>query len=1039
LLAFGLCLGLFVLWLVVGSAVVRGLVASRSKVQDLLLSPVVGFGVTLLSIFLINRLGVPVIRFGPALGVGLLVLAVAGHVVMTVRCRVRAPEGSVPGPGGVDLLAAHPAPTPARLARVLNPRNTFLAYLPFLLIVLLAAVLTGRPMLTWGFDWLSLCNDDMANYCLSADRFLHYGFLEPPHTDELVAGTDWSQAFWSLYVPAMVRPGSELALAWVQSVTGLNGHQVFMPLVVSFHLLLVSAAAGLVHRSDDHRGPALLTGLLVACSAQLTFGTLYQLIAQMVGLALLCTNLALICRPLDFPWRRVVTHGVLVALALTAQLVAYPEVNPFLAGGFAVYATVAVVRRRLPVARTAAVVAVGGAATLVLLNSYVYDALAFMANQRQQAQAGGDVTMTLFPFFLVPTGLSNFWGLTTLIAQPYGSAWFVRVFNLTIVAGAVLLPLALAAAAWLSWRNEPVAGAALVCLVLAAALFRMDAGFGLYKLAMFAQPLVLGTVAVAWVRLTRRRRWLFPLILVLPAVNARTQTTYLAFSQDQAATFNEVPGATRTHLVREFKRDVVDRWTDRRAAEGRTPAFMCDVYNISLSKLLLLYTRGIPTSVPASPFTLQALVPSDPPALARPAAKEQAYAMIARAGEAVRTEPFEFVPETPGASRAQLWYLSAGGRRRDAPCDDPDTLLVATTPRTNLLNRRKFVRHSYDRDGALRVDRPEANFDVRPLRDVRNHLLFAASDKSPPYFSAQDPTMISVYQLETDPSYFTADTMAGVGPYLLFEVLNPDAEVRVCLDLTATLKSDADNRLPPAMAVGEARVPMPFVGRGAGRVFSPPVRPKRINGRYYVGVDMGEFGKAFPSQRTFIQGWYGTRVALDRRRLVAFARDVSVVSEDEYRRLDAPAAVVKWAQADSDLRHPDLEYSGVYEDGWASEHAFLSLGQQGVRTRLIVRGQIPQIDNPAFTNTLTLLVDGTPTPYRANQGPRPVENGLFTVGDFDLSADVPVATGSRRRIEFVWSATQRLGAPDNRPAAAQLFQVKLESPVGAGGVAASGK
>ncbi|HEX8915067.1 MAG TPA: hypothetical protein VF796_22135 [Humisphaera sp.] len=1023
---------MFVFWLVVGSAVVRGLVASRSKVQDLLLSPVVGFGVTLLTVFMVNRLGVPVIKFGPALGAGLLVLAVAGHVLMTRRARGRSlANATSAGTVGVEPRAAEGTAKPARFGFLLNPRHSLVAYLPFFLIVLLAAFLTGRPMLAWGFDWLSFCNDDMTNYCLAADRFLYYGFLEPPHTEAFVAGKDWTQAYWSLHIAAMVRPGSELAVAWVESVTGLNAHQAFMPTIVSFHLMLVSAAAGLVHRTDDRRGPALLAGLLVACSAQLTFGTVYQLIAQMVGLALLCTNLALVCRPLDVPWKRVAAHGLLAAIVLTTQLITYPEVNPFLAGGFFVFVAVAVVRRRLPLLRTAGVVAVGGAVTLVLLNSYLYEALAFMANQRKQAQAGGDVTITLFPFFLVPSGMSNFWGFTTLITQPYGDWWFIGMFNLSIAVGAVLLLLSLLAAAWLSWRNEPVAGMALVCLVLAVFLFRIDAGFGLYKLAMFAQPFVLGTLAVAWVAVTRRgrRRWLFPLILVLVIPSARIQNTYIGFSQDQGATFNEVPGATRTRLVQEFKREVVDDWAAKRAAEGKTPAFLCDAYNISLSKLLLLYTRGEATSVPASPFTLKAMVPGAPPESARPHVQAQAWELIAQTSRTVQSEPFEFVPEMPGANQALLWYVSAGGRRLDAPCDDPDTLLVATTPRTNLLNRRKFLRHAYDREGVLRVDRPEANFAVRPMRDVRNHLLFVSSDKSLPYFDVGDPTLISIYQLESDPSYFTRDTMAGVGPYLLFEVLNPDEEVRVCLDLTTSLKSDGDNRLPPAMAVGEWRAPMPFVGRGAGRVFSPPVRPRRINGRYYVGVDMGVTGKMFPSPRDFLLRWYGTRVAIDRRRLVGFARDVSVVGEDEYRRLDPPSAIGKWAHADSDLRHPDLEYAGFYEDGWMAEQGYAVLKAPAERTRLVVRGQVPGFAGAStFSTVLTILVDGRPVPFRAVQEAK-AKPGTerLTNGPFTLTADLPPGPPGRRKVEIRSSDVNHLAAPDSRPAALQFSYIGLEA------------
>lgn len=998
MLAFALCLALFLYFLLVGSAVVRALHATRSAVQDLLIAPAVGAGVVLLTVFLLNRAGLPVLAYARWLTPALAAAAVGGHLRVTHR---RRPAGDGIS-GGRTLLAG-----------VASGWPVLRAYLPFLAVVVLAAWLTGRPMLRWGFDWLSLCNDDMTNYCLSAERFLHHGFADPPNIDDLLAGRDWTQAYWQLHVVTMVRPGSELMIAWVAATTGLTVHAAFMPLIVSFLLLLVSAAAGLVHRADDRRVPALLAALLVATSAQLTFGTLYQLIAQQIGLALLCVNLAVLCRPLGgLCRRRLAHHGALVGLLVAAQLVTYPEVNPFLAAAFAVYVGVAVVRRREPWKPLLGVLAVGAAAAAVLLNTYVYDAVAFMVNQREQAARTGDVTTTYFPFFLVPGGLASVWGfvgLTAAVPEPQYSWW--------IAAGAALLLVAAAVVARQAWRGEPAAALALVFVVLALVLFRMRAGFGLYKLAMFAQPVVLGTLALAWWGLVNRRwcRWATPLVLALAYPGLKVQSAYVDQSQDVGSTFAEVPGATSTRVLDEFRAKVLGPVVDKRPPAAPPPKLMLDTYNIALSKLLMPYTRGIQMSVPASAATMKILIPDRMAENVRPRVREQAVELNARMGSTMRLEPFEFVPESSDAARADVFFFSNAGRRPTAPPDDPDTVLVATTPRTNLLNRRHF-------------DAGRGNFVVMPLRDARNHLLFTTTSRSWPYFDTNHPDLVSVYQLERDTAFFTRDTMAGVGPYLLLEVLNPNEQVRLCLDLSCTLKADGENKLPRAMVVGEARAPFGFVGRGAGRVFSPPVRPQRINGRYYVGVDMGEPGKPFKTPRSRLSAAYGTDVSLDRRRLVGFARDVSLVGEEAYANLKPPSAVRKWKDADSDLRHPDLEYAGVYEDGWMAERGFLALGQPAGHTKLVVRGLVPGIGSPGFTTRLTVRVDGVPVALAGTSAGSPLRpDGRFTPGAFEVSADVPATAAGRRRVELEWSDVQRLPGDDGRPAAAQLTVVAFEA------------
>src|SRR5439155_3422792 len=115
---------------------------------------------------------------------------------------------------------------------------------------------------------------------------------------------------------------------------------------------------------------------------------------------------------------------------------------------------------------------------------------------------------------------------------------------------------------------------------------------------------------------------------------------------------------------------------------------------------------------------------------------------------------------------------------------------------------------------------------------------------------------------------------------------------------------------------------LPMVGRGSARVFSPPMTPQIIEGRAFLGLDMGVDGEPFPERRSGLMALYGTDVALDRRRPVGFLRDISLVSQEEYGRLAPPSKLESFP---ADLENPDLEYSGIYEDGRVSEASYFQL------------------------------------------------------------------------------------------------------------------
>jgi hypothetical protein len=268
-----------------------------------------------------------------------------------------------------------------------------------------------------------------------------------------------------------------------------------------------------------------------------------------------------------------------------------------------------------------------------------------------------------------------------------------------------------------------------------------------------------------------------------------------------------------------------------------------------------------------------------------------------------------------------------------------------------------------------------------------------------------------IFAMEQE-SKWREGTFAGVGRYLLFRVERPSDTMRLMLEMTASLKGDGQNRLPPASVVGEDRERFPMTGRGSARVFSPPLTPQIIDGIPYVAIDMGVDGQYFPEQPTGLMRLWGADIPLDSRRLTGYARDISLVSDDEYRHLAAPS-VVRSFPADL-FNNPDLEYSGVYEDGSASEDAYFGLTQPADDSIVVAKGTVPLTGDPNFSTEVSLLVDG-----------QVVDRRQARPGHFELWGPAPPGAG-RRRVELRFSATQPLPDGDRRPVAALIELVGFQ-------------
>jgi hypothetical protein len=297
-----------------------------------------------------------------------------------------------------------------------------------------------------------------------------------------------------------------------------------------------------------------------------------------------------------------------------------------------------------------------------------------------------------------------------------------------------------------------------------------------------------------------------------------------------------------------------------------------------------------------------------------------------------------------------------------------------------------------------------------PWAAVSNHLLFVSSQLGQPFYTeARD--RIALQPLEPDP-FHPGRTMAGGGRHFLFQVLQPAPEARVLLEMTTSLNQDGENRLPPAEIIGTRRLAFPIVGRGSARVYSPVITPQSVLGLWYIGIDMGTDGTAFPQQTVGLMNLYGKDVPTDSRRQVAFIRNISLVSAADMAALVAPTHLENFP---ADLADPGLEYSGLYEDGWISDAARARLTQPAGADALVLRGTVPESFGPGFRTALRVLVDDE---LVIEQQLRP--------GPFDLRAEIAPCDGTCR-IEIRFSRLHKLSAQDQRRAAAVLEFLGFEA------------
>ena len=454
-------------------------------------------------------------------------------------------------------------------------------------------------------------------------------------------------------------------------------------------------------------------------------------------------------------------------------------------------------------------------------------------------------------------------------------------------------------------------------------------------------------------RLLLNRMWQALPLLLIP-IGLHTQQHYLLMSEGTGAGFAEIPRASGDKLIESLK---------RLGETINTPFVITDSANASLIKFESAYLRGHQFLTPVKK-------------------------LFVVGSENLGNREFDL--RSSSSSIQTNKFQENQDVERTVARESDVTLLVSSG------NQTVINRHTYPAN----VDK-----DVLPVRwkDVSNFLIFIHSDRGQSLFTG-NRFLTSLFPVFVEGT--TNSSVAPVGRYLLFRVVNPSAQFRLLLNLSAL-----DHSLPPAAIVGESKESLGFTGSGSARAISAPIKPQLIAGVPYICIDMGMDPLPIKEIRKGLMRLWSTDLPLDYKRLVGVARNISIITDEEYQRFIAPAGIGKIPE---DFLNQQFEYSGVHEDGWLSNHSYFIFDSKSSLQPLVIRGIVPITHDPSFHTNLIAFVDG-----------HEVGRRNLTIGEFEYRFPVPQRTG-RRRVELRFDKTQPLLYNDTRQAAALLQCLSLE-------------
>ena len=844
-------------------------------------------------------------------------------------------------------------------------------------IALFATVYSGWPALKYSFGWEGFANHDMANYCFSATRFLNSGLYRIPTLEEL-SGTDYTQHMWFLYGPGMFRCGSDLILAWVSALSKLHPWEIAMPAIISLALCQIWTAGALALVLIKDRRQAHFTMSLLSLSPFFHHGTLIQVIPQVGGLTLLLA-LGTFCmgsfHERNSKFSLALRRSFVLALITSSLSIYYPEVLPFAVLSIGLFHAYSVFRNKESVTP--------------LLKTLFFTAILWILIGRQNVvTALGTVRFAFGHSFERIAGLTSFEAarLPSATAVLFGFqsfySWPAEPYQSILVAISWLLFLFVLSYSLLAClQAKPYAFLFLTMLAVGLKLFADASSFGLFKLGMYVQPLLMAGLA-QYLAATKIQRAVVCCVIYC-MVTLPTLVDYLSRSVD---TSHKAVGALS--MSKPISDLLVPSIPAHSIIAASTPYIVNDV--ILASALV-----GVPLKFLSREVAGYYAFEQGPisrhlrkiPARLRPLNSqfEQALRLSARLKETVGEEKTLF-----GASFKYPFFSVR----------DKMALVALKEEKYHPFNN---LRDSHETN--------ESNyFQFTEPWKLRNYLLFKATSRGGNYYDFGYETVY--WQMERDPM-IPNRKMYAVGRFLLFQILDSDPNVRMRVCLTKTICGPNRTTLPTGVVVmGASDVPLPLLGNGAANVFTGPIQPKKLDGIYYLAIDFSEIGKRFPVKRAGLMRLFNADVPVDIRQIVAFARDISIVNEKEYQRLDRPLSI--------DFSNPSfatdasIEFSGIYEDGWASAHSFFTMGKSSKGQCLKLEGILPGIK--------TFYSQGSAVELSVNG--REIMSRKLNPGAFELTCAMH-EDSEITKVQLKFKSTENLPGGDDRPVSVKLIKCSI--------------
>ena len=933
--SLGLTCLIFIYWTILGRSILALFYKRLGVLRSWLLAPAIGLSVLVLTLMVLNQAGFPLKTVAWPVTLVLLLLSVG-------------------------------------LLYRLKPIFSFKGLLPFIVILLVYLVWISWPALTLHFNWISFVTDDYVNYCLAADRFKEFGFYRVPTVSELT-GWDYTQYFWFMHVPALVRFGAEHQLSWISSVTGLRTLQVFMPMIVALGMVQINSLAALVLYKGRYKRHALIAALLLGLSPLFVFGVVYELIAQVGGVALLLALVTLLTAKLRTKSRvDLLLHAVPVSLVIAALAMFYPEVSPFAALAIGAYFFIEWFGTKVfPAAR---IVLLEYALVLffILLRYNVISYIYSLSNQFVGGLRKNDLALSLFPFFLIPSGVSSLFGLQAMnidLSEPYGSIFifigFVLLISVTVYSLRDI------------YKIKPYAVLFLIEIIVGYLLFRSGNDFGTYKMAMYIQPLLMASLAALLLTIKPKTiSWIIISGLLICMIV--TDLGFVRSSRGDAGS-----------IVAEVQ-DVSAALVNPPKGPEHNDYWLSSIDNMIAAKLAAEVYRGGFIKFPSRDlFPVSAyLLDSDWPLMPwYPHRDVYGYArkLMDMRNEQLYIQGSAYGSDfsEPKASKKPTHYLSLTSDR-------------------NLFNKMHAEPKTSDEF-----------FVVKPVTDLTNFIIFVHSSLGSHYYLG-DRRNISFYQQETD--YHDASLkMNALGRFFLLRIENPSDYIYLRIAASKTLMP-ADRKFWSHEAVVKAAVDkvIPFIGAGAANVFVGPLKPLKIGDAYYVALDLGEIPRPYPSNRGGLKALYNQNVPLDYRWIISYGRDISALSPSEYESLDRPIHIDHFP--DDIVKATGLEFSGIYEDGWVSPESHFVLGESHSGDVVRMRFEVPQqVADMNSVGEARISINGE-SPYII----------ALSASDFDWL--LPIKNPGKKtdiRISFTIKGT--LPGKDSRTISAKLESIKLLS------------